>query len=143
MPRLSSLGAAALCEVELVHQLDCRPARSMPDVDDERVAVVADRVQGSRWADVARVASEAAKRGLYDARTLHNSWHCRPQEGMPPALMPFQERQALRITEAAQRPLTVLPSHREPPVPCSHKPLAGFQFLTCKRKMKSSASSQN
>lgn len=53
---------------------------SMPDVNDERVAIVADSIQGSSCADVACVASEAAKHGFDDARALQTSSHRHPQE---------------------------------------------------------------
>ena len=48
-------------------------AGSAPNVNDERVAVVADSIQGSCCANIARIASEATKHSLDDARTLQQS----------------------------------------------------------------------
>ena len=51
----------------------------MPDVNDECVAVIADSIQGSSCADVACIASEAAKHSLDDARALQRTRHCQQQ----------------------------------------------------------------
>ena len=45
----------------------------MPDVNDERVAVIADGIQSSGCADVACIPSEATKHSLDDARTLQKA----------------------------------------------------------------------
>ena len=48
-------------------------SRSGPDVDDECVAVIADGVQRPSCADVARIASEAAKGRLDKPRALQST----------------------------------------------------------------------
>ena len=53
---------------------------SMPDVNDECVAVIADDIQCSCRADVTCIAPEAAKDSLDDSRTLQYSVSVKGEE---------------------------------------------------------------
>ena len=77
----------------------------MPDVDDERVAIVADSIQSSSCADVACVASEAAERSFDDARTLPISWHRQSRESLATLITPQKVEKVCSASSTAQKTL--------------------------------------